>query len=148
MPFRNSKGAIISKIVKYLSILSQFTARELRYVLAISFTRYVVFSFQYFLLLRIFGISLPLLTSFLLIGLYFFIITSIPTIALAEIGVRGAVAIAIFQFYFHHQRFEPESYEAGILVASSLLWVINIVIPAAIGTFFIPKLQFFKNRQQ
>jgi hypothetical protein len=36
----------------------------------------------------------------------------------------------------------------GIILAGSLLWIINLVIPAILGTLFISRLKFFRKNAQ
>jgi hypothetical protein len=36
----------------------------------------------------------------------------------------------------------------GILSAASLLWVINLAVPAVIGTLFFYRLRFFRKSSQ
>jgi hypothetical protein len=68
--------------------------------------------------------------------LVFFFITITPTIALAEIGVRGSVALLVFGLFSNNV--------VGILSSIFILWIINLIIPAIIGSFFIFSLKFFR----
>ena len=68
--------------------------------------------------------------------LIFLFITVTPT-TIAEIGVRGSVALFVFRSFF-------SSNTIGILSAVSILWLINLILPAVIGTVFIFSLKFFR----
>ena len=105
----------------------------------LSLTRYLVFTFQYYLLVRAVGIPMDLIQAFTLISIVFFITSLIPSFALTEIVVRSAVAVYIFNALVPG---EP------LLIASAslFLWVINLAVPALIGSTFIGKLQFFKTQ--
>ncbi|MFA6401838.1 MAG: hypothetical protein WCX31_09470 [Salinivirgaceae bacterium] len=55
--------------------------------------------------------------------------TFIPTFALAELGVRGSVAVLVIG------TLSPLS--SAIIAASVLLWIINLALPALVGAQFL-----------
>jgi hypothetical protein len=123
------KIARFKKFSHYLEVLSEYKKSELLAILSLALLRYIVFTTQFFLLLKVFGVQGSFTTEILLINMVFFVMTLIPTFALAEIGVRGAVAT-----YFL-SRISPDS--LAILNASVSLWFVNLVIPAIAGIIFI-----------
>lgn len=132
------------KIEKYAKVFSLYTSGELLKVLLLSLTRYLVFSFQFFLLLKIFQIQLNYLESMMLISMVYLFMTGIPTIALTEFGIRGTVSLTIFEQYYLGTGLWNEQIALGVVAASSLLWVVNLVFPAAIGTLFVFSLRFIR----
>ena len=104
--------------------------------LIFSIVRYFIFSLQFILLLDIFGVDVSFFDAVFAVMLVFFFITITPTITIAEIGVRGSVAIFIIGFF--------SSNSLGILSSTCTLWLINLIIPAIIGSFFIFSLKFFR----
>jgi len=130
---------------KFFRVFAFYHTRELATVMVLSLTRYLIFSFQFFLLIRFFNNPIPYCDAIVLIALIYFIMTLIPTIALTELGIRGSVAIYFFGFWFLKTNPGTDLFNAGILAASVLLWMINLGIPAVIGTFFVFRLQFFRN---
>jgi uncharacterized membrane protein YbhN (UPF0104 family) len=132
-----TKWNFIRKIIPYHDAAFTLTKFELLKITALSFLRYALFSFQYYLLLKIFGISTHLFQSLVLISLYFLFITLIPTYALSELGVRGSVAIVLFC--------NSTTNCSAVFASSLLLWIINLAIPALIGTFFVFQLKFFNS---
>ena len=64
-----------------------------------------------------------------MIAMTFFVMSVVPTFAITEIGVRGAIAA----FFFG----KLTSDVLPVLNATFSLWLINLAIPALIGTFFI-----------
>jgi hypothetical protein len=98
--------------------------------------RYGVYSFQFFLLIRFVNIDISLLQSLTMSSLTFLSMSIIPTIALTEIGVRGSVAIYFFGLLSENS--------IGIMTASFALWIINLVVPAILGVFFVYQLKFFR----
>lgn len=143
----NRFGAKISNILSHLRALSDYSFNELLKVLFFSLCRYFVFTFQFYLLLHLFGIKIPFLTGFMLISAVFYIMAAIPSVALSELGIRGSASLFVFGLYCQHSYMMNESVNMGILSASVLLWIINLIIPALIGSFFVMQLRFFKNKQ-
>ncbi|MCK9422239.1 MAG: flippase-like domain-containing protein [Bacteroidales bacterium] len=137
----------LKKLRKFFRVFAFYHNKEIATVILLSFLRYVVFSFQFFLLLWILGISLPFYHAQLLISLIFFIMAVVPTIALTELGIRGSVSLYVFGLFF--ARIDPSMMYCTLCIfaASTLLWVINLGIPALMGTFFVFRLQFFRNRK-
>jgi uncharacterized membrane protein YbhN (UPF0104 family) len=129
----------------WFHIIAGYNYLELLAVLAFSILRYAIFSFQFFLLLRLFGFAISPGTSLLFTSVIYLVMTVIPSIALSEIGVRGSVSLFFFAFYFPSEMGSQES--AAIVSSSGLLWLINLVIPAILGTFFVYHLKVFRNNK-
>ncbi len=121
----------------YLSAFFKIEKLDLLQVAVLAVIRYMVFTTQYYLILLMVGIEIEFSMAIILIALTFFIISVIPTFALTEIIVRSAVAVYVFNILVP---------DRPVLVASAsfLLWLINLAIPALIGSVFLGKLQFFK----
>jgi hypothetical protein len=132
------------KFRKFLVVFSYYKSSELCHVITQSFLRYVVFTFQYYLLLRVFSVPVPLWHALIIVPVIFFIISIVPSIALTDLGIRGSVAIYFFSRYFDHYNIHDEAVTVGILSSSTLLWLINIAIPALAGSFFMFRLKFFR----
>lgn len=121
---------------KYINVISMFSHGDLLKVLLLSFLRYFIFSCQFLILLYIFDVHIDLNESIFAVMLVFLLITLTPTIAIAEIGVRGSVALFVFGIFSNNV--------VGILSSTFILWIINLIIPAIIGSFFIFSLKFFR----
>lgn len=134
------------KIKQYLRTLSLYNNKELFYVFLYSCSRYLVFSFQFWLSFRIFGIQLPIIGGFLLISVIYFALAVIPTIALAELGIRGSVSLFIIKFWSDTQGLYYDNLSMQIFLASSLIWLINIMLPSLIGSIFIKELNFLRKK--
>jgi hypothetical protein len=129
--------SFFTKYKHYLAAFLKIKKTELLHVSVLAIFRYLVFTVQYYLILMVFGIEIEFSIACILIALTFFIISIIPTFALTEIIVRSAVAVYVFSVLAPSQ---------PVLVASAsfLLWLINLGIPALIGSFFLGKFQLFK----
>lgn len=142
---KKTSGRAYKKIAHYAEVFSWYSARELFYVLWISVLRYLIFSMQFFLLLRIFQIHIGYLHAMMVIGFIYLLMSIIPTIALSEIGVRGSVSIYAFGLFFGTTI--PGALAGQIVAASSALWLLNLALPSLSGLFFIFKLRFFRNNK-
>lgn len=132
------------KFREHMIAFSYFNKAELMKILSISILRYFIFSTQFYLLLKTFALPVPVHFALILIPVIYLLITAIPTVALSELGVRGSVSIYIFSLFFQKMGLNPEAYEVGVFSASSMIWLINIVLPALIGTFLVFRLKFFR----
>ena len=135
----------LKKLQKYFGIFTLYSNRELAMVLLFSLARYIVFSTQFIILLRILGVEIPFHIAYMLISLIYFVMAIIPTFALSELGIRGSVTIYFFSFYFTSRVAGLQELNFSILLASVLQWVINLGIPAIAGSIFLFRLQFFRS---
>ena len=131
-----SRWKFLDKYKSYAPVFSLFSSKDISKVLFLSMLRYGVYSFQFYLLIKFANIEINLLQSLTMSALTFLSMSIIPTIALTELGVRGSVAIYFFGFL--------SSNAIGIMTASFALWIINLVVPAIIGVFFVYQLKFFR----
>jgi len=98
-------------------------------VLALALVRFMVFSAQYGILLWLFEVHLSLLDVCLLVPATLLVLTAIPTIALTELGVREAAAIQLFALVSDNT--------LGIVAATFGLWLMNLALPALVGSLFV-----------
>ena len=131
--FRKLK--FIQKYFKAVEVLRTYSFCELLQILTFSLLRYFIFILQLYFLLLYFEIKIPLLFAFTSAASAFFVNTVIPSIALADVGIRGSTALFFFGMYSDN--------EPGILTASFLLWFINLMIPAVIGSLFFARTQLY-----
>lgn len=125
------------KYEDYSRTFEVFSSKEILVVQCLSIFRYFIYSFQFYLLIRFVNIDISLIESLTMSSLTFFSMSVIPTIALTEIGVRGSVAVFFFGYLSENV--------VGIMTAAFSLWLINLVIPAIIGVFFVYQLKFFRS---
>ncbi len=133
-----------AKLKSYLKVFKFYTSVEIFKVLGLSFIRYVIFSLQFYILLRMFMIPVPFSQGMVIITLVFLIMTFLPTIAIAELGIRGSVSLYFFGLFFARAGIESIDHEVGTIAASSTLWLINIALPALMGAIFVFNLKFFR----
>lgn len=136
------------KIRKYSEILNTFSFKKLFLTSVLSLLRYTVFSLQFVILLWALNVPISLLHALLLVSIIFLLNTISPSIALLELGVRGSITILVFSTYFNTFHTGLFVFDLEVLLASSLIWLINILAPSAIGLFFIGDLRFFKSTKK
>lgn len=127
------KIKFLTRIVKYVEILSEYDQTQLFKIFSLSFLRYMVFLLQYFILLNVFNIEIEVIEGLTGVALIFAIQAVIPSITLTEIGIRGAAVIWVFERFSGNLN--------GMLCAAYSLWIINIIIPTIMGTIFILTLR-------
>lgn len=132
------KIPFVKKYSFFIQKLEDFRWQELLKVLLISILRYGVFAAQYLLLLQVFNVGINTITAFWLITIMFLVLAVVPTIALAELGVRGKISIFLFGIY--------STNTLGIVFTASTIWLINLVVPALAGSLFILGIKFFRNK--
>ena len=133
------------KIHEYVDVFKKYNFSQLSITLLFSFFRYLVFSLQYYIILKAVGMDdFTLINGLRIISVIFLLNTLRPSIALLEIGIRGSVALFVFGLYvgFNSQ------YDTEILAASSFIWLINIILPALVGIIFVKDLKFFKTKKK
>lgn len=111
-----------------------FTKNIIFKLFAFSVIRYVVFTFQFVLLIKIFYAEA--VTSQLVAGIciYFLLTTILPMISFIEAAIRSAIALFVFS--------GSGIPEIALVITAVLLWVLNIVLPSIIGYIVIVKEKF------
>ncbi len=136
-----SLEAISQKIVflnNYLStfkVLKEFSRKELLFSIIFSLGRYIVFSNQYIILLASL-IGLPsYLNCFTALSCVFMAQSIIPSFILADLGIRGAISLFFIGTVLGKRNI------FAILASTFYIWLINIIIPAIIGIYFVLKVK-------
>ena len=133
------RAGFLKAIVKYLLSLQQFARKDLLRILFLSFLRYLVFILQYLLLLRLLEVNINPAVCFWLLTIFYLLLALAPTIGFTELPVRAAASVEILQLY------SPNV--LGIQAASFGIWIINLVIPALIGSILIFTIKIIKDNE-
>lgn len=134
------------KTKSYVEIFSQYTKKELLNILIISFARYLLYSFQFVLLIWAFNVPLSYFNAMIPISMTYLMMMVVPFITITEIAVRGSISIIIFEKWLIMNGINT-SLSAMVFSASSLLWIFNIAIPSVIGLFLTNRLKFFRKNE-
>lgn len=98
-------------------------------LLIVSFLRFLVFSLQYYLFFYLFEVNIGVAAAFWSVNVSFLVMAVIPTIAIAELAQRGKVIITIVGLY--------SANHLGITLATAAVWLVNLILPAVIGSILI-----------
>ncbi|MEO5998030.1 MAG: lysylphosphatidylglycerol synthase domain-containing protein [Chitinophagaceae bacterium] len=126
------------KLATHISVVEDLSFAILLRVLSLSFFRYGVFVIQYILMLKLMQVEVTVWQAFWLVSVLFLVLAVVPTIALAEIGIRGKISLELFGLFSINN--------IGIISASVGIWFINLVIPALLGSILILRIKIFKNK--
>jgi Lysylphosphatidylglycerol synthase TM region len=123
----------------YLKVLENFDATILMRILFLSFGRYIVFMAQYSLVFPVFGVNIGIWQAGGGMSVVFLVMAIVPTFTfLTELGLRWEASIQVLELY------SPNT--VGIFAASFAIWLINLIIPALIGSLLIVSIKLFKSR--
>jgi len=126
---------MLRKVKVYLEIVKRFKRKQLFQILGLSFLRYLVYTIQFIILMRILLVNANFLDLLFTVWLIFWAMAIVPTIAIAEIGIRGETALFFLA--------PLSSNHFGIVSSSLLLWLINLIIPALIGCLFVFRMKIY-----
>ena len=122
------KLPFIKKFAERISYFNYFNKHELFAVLALSVLRYIVFSFQFILLLKLLNVDITIISLFTFIWVLYMIVTFIPSPFLGNLGTREAVVLLLLANY---------NSTAEVLSASIIVWIINVAFPAISGSLIL-----------
>lgn len=131
------------KSEKYMGIFGAFSHKELLIILLLAAAKYLVYSFQFVILIWAFDVPLSYSEAMAPIMMTYLLMTIIPFITITEIAVRGSVCVVVFEKWLTIKAISS-SWSMMIFSASTILWLYNLAIPAIIGLFFIHKLKFLR----
>lgn len=138
------KIPFIEKFTNYIRVLDNFEASTLLSILSLSVLRYGVFVIQYYWLFDVFKVELNEWQVFWSVSVVFLVLAIVPSIALlTELGVRWQTSIEVIRLF--------STNVVGILATSLAIWMINLVIPALVGSLLILNIRLFnlkKNRTE
>lgn len=115
---------------------------ELAKLLGLSVCRFMVFFTQFYLALHLFGTQISLWQALMVIPVIYLVLAAVPTVALTEIGIRGSVSVFLFGLTAPAGHM-PANAALAVISASTLLWIVNIALPALVGVWVVFKLKFF-----
>jgi hypothetical protein len=91
--------------------------------------RYVSIIHQHYFIFLLFGVHLPYPVMISAIAGVYFLGSSLPTVQLLDFAVRGSVAVYFFGVLNVN--------EWIVVFAATLQWLLNIVLPVAVGSYFV-----------
>jgi len=127
------------KYKKFYSILARYRKKELLNILIYCLARYTVFSSQYFILFYWLIPGIHYMDILMMVSILFFVQSTLPSLDLFDIGVRSMTASYFFS--------SVTDQNVAVIACTAGIWLVNIIIPAILGTYFVSKLNFFGSIQ-
>ncbi len=134
------KVPAMQKVVTHIRVLDEFDNIQLIRILFLSLVRYMVFVLQYVLLLQVMQVEIGLVLCFWIITVFYLVLAVAPTIGFIELPVRVGACWALLKFY--------TSNELGVGTAALGIWLINLVVPAIIGSLLILSIKIVKDKNE
>ena len=124
-------------VVRYIAVLEECNATILLRILSLSGVRYLVFVMQYYLLFMVFGVEVNWWQTLQSVSVLFLVLAILPSFTfLTDLGIRWKAGIEIVQLY--------SSNTIGIFAAAFTIWLVNLIIPALIGSLLILGIKVFR----
>ncbi len=133
----NIKGFSIERITDYIKQISL----KIHTLSAIySLTRYLIFSFQFYFLLTVFGYNLPYLNAMVFITSMYFLASIVPSIFIFDVVIKGSVAVYLFSFI--------DVNEIAILSIITIMWLLNFVLPSVFGSYYVLNFNWYNSENE
>ena len=120
------KGFSLNKIYYYIKSVS---IKSHLNIFLYSQIRYLLFSFQFYFLLTIFGVEISYFKAMMGIASMYFIASIIPSVVMFEMVIKGSVAVFLFSYL--------NVSEYIVLCAVGTMWIFNFALPSIIGSYYV-----------
>jgi hypothetical protein len=130
-----NRVSFLKKFHRFFDIMGTYKFAELVNIMCFCLTRFFIFSFQYYLVIHLLIPDIPFHDVILMVFIVFFVQSALPSLDLLDVPVRATAAATVFHYVTDQQ--------IAIIAAFSSIWLINLIIPAILGSVFIFKLKFF-----
>jgi hypothetical protein len=127
--------SFLKKYHRFFDIMGAYKFHELIRVMWFCIIRFAIFSFQYYLIIHMLVPEIPFWVIELLVFIVFFIQSALTSLDLLDVSVRASASATVFAYVTPN--------EVAIIAAFTAIWLINLIIPAILGSVFIFKLKFF-----
>jgi hypothetical protein len=120
----------------FIRPLLAISGADLAGVLAYALMRYLVFSFQFLLVMDLFEIPVAIPVQFLGVTWIFLMKSVLPSFNfLSDLGIRECSAILFFS--------SIGVPELQVVSASLMIWLVNLLLPTLIGMVFVLRMKLF-----
>lgn len=125
---------------RFYKVLARYRKRELSHILLLCFARYAVFTAQYYIMFSWLIPELYTTDILMMVCILFLVQSSLPSLDLFDIGIRSVTGLFFFKYITDQN--------SAVVACIASIWLINIIIPAILGSYFVFKLNFFGNTQR
>ena len=127
--------SFLKKYHRFFNVMGRYTFAELLNIMGFCIARFFIFSFQYYLVIHLLIPDISLFVVTMMVFIVFFIQSALPSLDLLDVAVRSTAAATVFAYVTNQQ--------IAVIAAFTFIWLINLIIPAILGSVFIFKLNFF-----
>lgn len=120
-----AKRAENTKLNQYIKGIKNYSFLKSLLILFVSLVRFVIFSIQFYAILRFFGVNLLLEQALIAIPANYLFVTFTPSFSFTEPLIRGSYAVFFVGNFSSHT--------VGIALAGICLWMINYLISMFLG---------------
>jgi len=120
------KGFSIERLIDFFKSISTKT-KVLGMLLSIM--RYVIFSFQFYYLLQVFGVSVSYYNAMVVISSMYVLASIIPSVFIFDVVIKSSVAVYLFSIVGVN--------DFTTLSIVSLMWLLNFVLPSIFGSYYV-----------
>ena len=116
-------------IYKLLYFIKNISKMILLKTVLFSLVRYLIFSFQFYYLLLLFGVELNYLEAMVIISSLYLLSSIIPSIFIFDVVIKGGFAVYLFGLI--------GVAETIVLSIITLMWILNFVLPSVYGSYYV-----------
>ncbi len=125
----------VTKIITFL----KYIPTEIYFKsIGLALLRYIVFTHQFYFLLKLFNVENDYITLINLLFCMYFLASVIPSLTIFDWVIKGSVALWVFSFI--------ELNELTIITVTLLMWLLNFAIPALLGVVFVFNFRFVEEK--
>ncbi len=129
------RGFYWNKIIQFIKTIP---VKVSVLTLVYSIIRYLIFSHQFYFLLRLFHVEVDYQTIILLIFAMYLIASIIPSLPMFDFLIKGSVAVFVFGFISIN--------ELIVVTITTVMWLLNFAFPAIIGSYFVLNFKFMEGK--
>lgn len=120
------KGHSLERVIGFIK---NTASKTLVSVLLLSLIRYVVFSFQFYYLLLMFGVNLDYSETMITLTSMYLLASILPSLLVFDVLIKGSVAVFLFGFSGIN--------EFTVVAVVTLMWLFNFGLPSFFGSYFV-----------
>ncbi|WP_158293184.1 flippase-like domain-containing protein [Tamlana fucoidanivorans] len=123
----------------WVTHVTHFSKIRLRKAIVLSIARYITFTSQFLFLLLLFNLNIDYIYALSLIALTYLLASVIPSIFIFDVVVKSSVAAYLFSL--------AGISETPIVCITTIMWLLNFVLPSLFGSYCIMQFTFPKKSQ-
>ncbi|PWI30789.1 hypothetical protein DI383_04915 [Flavobacteriaceae bacterium LYZ1037] len=128
------KGVSIEKVLRFFK---HIPLKHYVFCFTLSIFRYLVFSFQFYFLLHLFGVEVDYKNAMIVITSMYLLASIVPSIFIFDVVIKGSVAVYLFSIVGVN--------ELTTLSIVTCMWLLNFVFPSLLGSVFVLKFKLPKS---